>query len=204
MPTTPLFSIDLNVDQETKTTLRTIASALETIAQKLTTPSNVVSDVPNVATDEPAEPSVCIPDDLIEKPAERITVVRTSVLKNVVWTRITGHQRLMWREEGDLIHLLYNDSKVKTTWDEIKRLSLISKNRRRLEIQKMLSSRITDKITAVSVFVSSYLEGQVVSQEDPRETEEDPDAAFKPMVTPHISTRPDENCGSIESLQGAY
>ena len=95
MTLSPLFSIDMKLTPETQAVLESISKSLETIAQKLTTPSNVVSDVPNVATDEPAELSVCIPDDLIEKPAERITVVRTSVLKNVVWTRITGHQRLM-------------------------------------------------------------------------------------------------------------
>jgi hypothetical protein len=202
--TSPLFSIDMQLTPETQAVLESISKSLETIAQKLTTPSNVVSDVPNVATDEPTELSVCIPDDLIERPAERIIAVRTTLSKGVIWNRVTGHQRLMWRNEGDVISLLYNESSVKTTWDEVKRLSRISKNRRRMEIQKVLSTRIADRITAVSVFVSSYLEGLVPPPAEPGDVKEDPDAAFKPMVTPHISTRPDENCGSIESLQGAY
>jgi len=203
MTPSPNFSIEINLPPGTQTAIDSIAKSLETIAQKIQT-SNVDFKVAGLPQDEPAELSVRIPEDLIEKPAKRFTIVRTTVADGVIWNRITGHQRLMWREDGEWVCLLYNDSAVKTTWDEIKRLSRISKNRRRLEIQKMLSSRITDRITAVSVFVSSYLEGLVKAPEDPQEPVEDPDAVFRPIVTPYINTRPVEDCGSVESLQGAY
>jgi len=202
--TSPLFSIEINIDRGTQETLKNIASALETIAQKMSLPSNTAPYIPNIPTDEPAELSVCIQDDLIKRPPEPFTVIRTTSMKGVIWNRITGHQKLMWRNEGDVISLMYNDSAVKTTWEEIKRLSRVSKNRRRMEIQKTLTTKDIDRITAVSVFVSSYLEGLVMAPDEQKETVEDPDAEFKPMVTPYITTRPAEDCGSIESLQGAY
>lgn len=202
--TSPLFSIEINIDRGTQETLKNIASALETIAQKMSLPSNTAPYIPNIPTDEPTELSVCFPEYQSRRPAEPFTVIRTTSMKGVIWNRITGHQKLMWREDGDWIALLYNESAVKTKWHEVKRLSRISKNRRRMEIQKTLSTKDIDRITAVSVFVSSYLEGLVMAPDEQKETVEDPDAAFKPMVTPYITTRPAEDCGSIESLQGAY
>lgn len=204
MTTSNHFSIDLKLDPKTQTALESISRSLETIAQHMASADHGSYMGSNTPADEPNELSVDIPIDLIERPAKRFTVVRTESSKGVIWNRITGHQRLMWREEGGVISLLYNDSSAKTTWDHIKRLSRISKNRRRLEIQRMLSTSGTDCITAVSVFVSSYLEGLVEAPEEPAEVDEDQDAAFKPMVTPFVSTRPDDNCGSVESLQGAY
>lgn len=204
MTTSKHFSIDLKLDSKTQTALASISKSLETIAQNMTSAKHVSYMGSNIPADEPSELGVNIPIDLIEKPAKHFTVVRTTSSKGVIWNRITGHQRLMWREEGGVISLLYNDSSAKTNWDEVKRLSRISKNRRRLEIQRMLSTRVTDCITAVSVFVSSYLEGLVEAPEEPAKVEEDQDAEFRAMVTPFVSTRPDDNCGSVESLQGAY
>lgn len=204
MTTSKHFSIDLKLDSKTQTALASISKSLETIAQNMTSAKHVSYMGSNIPADEPSELGVNIPIDLIEKPAKHFTVVRTTSSKGVIWNRITGHQRLMWRDDGDWISLRYNESAVKTKWPEVKRLSKIPKNRRRMEIQRMLSTKDIDRITAVSVFVSSYLEGLVEAPEEPDEIKEDPDAAFRLMVTPFVSTRPDENCGSIESLQGAY
>lgn len=199
-----IFQVELKLDKLTHENIGSISKSLETIARNLINQSNVESSRPNIQADEPAELSVNIPFDLIERPVSRYTVTRATAANGVIWNRITGHQRLIWREDGECIALIYNDSAVKTNWNEVKRLSRISKNRRRLEIQKILSTRVTDRITAVSVFVSSYIEGLVKAPGAPHEVEEDPDAAFRPMLAPYINTKPMEECGSIESLQGAY
>ena len=68
MTTHKLFSIDLKLDTKTQTALVSISKSLEAIAKNTIMPSNIESGQPNVPTDEPTELSVCIPDDLIEKP----------------------------------------------------------------------------------------------------------------------------------------
>jgi len=204
MTTHKLFSIDLKLDSKTQNALVSISKSLETIAKNTIPHSNVDSDRPNVPTDEPTELSVCIPDDLIEKPVNRSKRKSWSKYGLDGWDVVPGSQRLKWKMDGDCIRLKYNESYATTSWDEVERLSKVPKVRRRLEIQRALDTTTLDSVTAVNVFVSGYIKRAVFRPDKNDEVKEDPDAAFRPVVTPYINTRPMEECGSIESLQGAY
>lgn len=204
MTASKLFSIDLKLDSKTQTALVSISKSLETIAKNTTHPSNVDSDRPNIPTDEPTELSVCIPDDLIEKPADRTKRKSWSKYGLDGWDTVPGSRILRWKIDGELIRLKYNESYATTSWDEVERLSKVPKVRRRLEIQRTLNTSTLDSVTAVNVFVSGYIKGAVCQPSEQEEVKEDLDAAFRPVVTPYINTRPMEECGSIESLQGAY
>lgn len=203
--TSPLFSIDINIDPGTQETLKTIASALETIAHNLH--QNVASGMPKIPDDEPTELSVCIPDDLIERPTKRIKNAQNktcSPRESDGWRAVAGNRILEWKHENTNVLLKYNTALVNISWIDIGRLSNVPKSRRRIEIQRVLSTTSADSVTAVNVFVSSYIKGIVYPPGINSVAIEDPDAAFKPMVTPYINTRPADDCGSIESLQGAY
>lgn len=204
MTTKKLFSIDLKLDSKTQNALISISKSLETIAKNTIVPSNVDSDRPNILADEPAELSVSIPDDLIEKPANRTKRKSWSKYGLDGWDVLPGSRILKWKMDGDCIRLKYNESYAKTSWAEVERLSKVPKVRRRLEIQRTLNTSTLDSVTAVNVFVSGYIKGAVCQPTESDGIKEDPDAAFRPVVTPYINTKPMEECGSIESLQGAY
>lgn len=200
--TTKLFSIDLKLDSKTQDTLNRISKSLETIAKNI--PANAELKASDLPQDEPTELSMCIPEDLIERPAKKKS---WSKYGEDGWHIVPGSQLLKWKLDGDNIRLRYHASYASITWSEVIRISKVPKARRRLEIQKALDTTTLDSVTAVNVFISGYIKGYVSSPDEKNESakvEEDPDAVYKPMVTPHISTRPDENCGSIESYQGAY
>ena len=199
-----LFSIDLKLDSKTQTALISISKSLETIAKNTIQPTNVDPARPNIHIDEPAELSVCIPDDLIEKPVNRTKRKSWSKYGSDGWDVVPGSRILRWKIDGDIIRLKYNESYAKTSWAEVERLSKVPKVRRRLEIQRTLNTSTLDSVTAVNVFVSGYIKGAVCQPTESDGIKEDPDAAFRPVATPYINTRPMEECGSIESLQGAY
>ena len=204
MTTHKLFSIDLKLDSKTQTALISISKSLETIAKNTIQHSNVEPGRPRIHVDEPAELSVCIPDDLIEKPANRTKRKSWSKYGLDGWDVVPVSHRLKWKMDGDCIRLKYNESYATTSWDEVERLSKVPKVRRRLEIQRALDTTTLDSVTAVNVFVSGYIKGAVCPPTETEEVKPDQDAAFRPVVTPYINTRPMGECGSIESLQGAY
>jgi len=71
-----------------------------------------------------------------------------------------------------------------------------------------------NKMTAVRQFAKAFRDGAVQKPRAPEhgleenfsrfQTEEDwdPDAAFRPMLTPYYSTRPDGNSGKVEGDVG--
>jgi len=123
------------------------------------------------------------------------------------WNIVPKYHNFKWRQDKDgKLHLKYYAGEVVTTWEEMEKLQAMNLRQQREEIQKF--DRANNKKTAVRVFLDSVKKGitkkpvnldeELEKNFSKFEAEEDPDAKFRPMVTPYHSTRPDENCGKVE------
>lgn len=129
--------------------------------------------------------------------------------KQLAWKRFSDSKYLRYREENGKLFLSYAGSVVETTWDEVERIAKLRHvSVRSEEITKLVGKNApTQRRAAVSGFIKKVVAGEVSREIDPDEeleknfakleAEEDPDAAFRPMLTSY-STRPDPNCGKVE------
>jgi len=124
------------------------------------------------------------------------------------WNRISERPNLRWKTAGEVLHCSYGSAVTETSWDEVERLSKLSRNERQVAIRKIVGNNPSaNKRSSITLFVRLFVEGKIKRPESPEEEleknfarfqlEEDPDAAFRPMLTSY-STRPDENSGKVE------
>lgn len=129
--------------------------------------------------------------------------------KQFSWQRFSDSKYLKYREKDGKLFLSYAGSVVETTWDEVERIvNLRPVTKWREEVTKLVGKKAsTQHRSAVNMFLKRVATGKVCREADPTEeleknfakfeAEEDPDAAFRPMLTSY-STRPDPNCGKVE------
>jgi len=186
--------IKITTDHATQSTLDKFLSFFQINTRAPEKPT--VEQTANVEADEPAELSVKIPDDLINPvfvPAPK-------------W-KTAGIVR--WREEAENLIVRYMSDEWTTTWDDMKKLSEIPDDKRVEQIKKVLGDKFTNnRRTALNMFAKKLFEGEIKLPVNPDielennfklfQEEDDPDAAFRPMVSPFFSTHPDENFGKVE------
>jgi len=129
--------------------------------------------------------------------------------KQFSWQRFSDSKYLKYCEKDGKLFLSYAGSVVETTWDEVERIvNLRPVTKWREEVTKLVGKKAsTQRRSAVNMFLKRVATGKVCREADPTEeleknfakfeAEEDPDAAFRPMLTSY-STRPDPNCGKVE------
>lgn len=122
------------------------------------------------------------------------------------WNRVHKYRNLRWKTEGEKLVLKYYAGEVNTTWSAIERLQKLPEKKMLEEIRTL--SKSNNKKTAIRTFITCLTEGLISKPSNPDaelvnncskfQAEEDQDAAFRPFVTPFISTRPDSNSGKVE------
>lgn len=157
---------------------------------KPTTPPCVIPVI-EPEEDEPAELTPNIPETL-QAPIKRVPIKRK-------WIKIKNHPHLTYTEENGKLLLNYAGSVAETTWDVVEKVAKIEPQLWKHEIEKMLGggAPTSNRKAAVSLFLKLVASGEIKRPDDP-------DAAFRPMLREYYPTKPDENCGNIESTQGAY
>jgi hypothetical protein len=141
-----------------------------------------------------------------QKPAKKLKPGPITLLKHPV----PGYKNLMYCEHKGQLHIWYSGSTIKTTWKKIEEVSGKGlKEAGQLIIEIVGKKSVKNKMTALRQFVRAYDAGivkksRIIEPEEELEknfsrfqAEEDPDAAFRPMLTSY-STRPDGNCGKVE------
>lgn len=107
---------------------------------------------------------------------------------------IEGFNNILYRETKDKrLLLIYGTSKMYTTWADIHVIAqLTDKNEIKGAIERLVApGRIKNKYTAVSRFVKAVKFGKVHPwRPAPRETD-DPDAAYRPILSGVIDTNVD-------------
>lgn len=202
------LDINVNIDPEMKTLLKNVFGMFE--AQKRVCnpipdiPEKIIADPGDLPDDEPTELSVNIPEELTE-PEKYGTMIPASQIK---WNKVPKYPLFDWREEGNTLILRYANLSHDTNWKTISYLLGFTGSKRTHEIEKVVGSKTSKKISAFSIFCRLVHEGVIKLPIDPDKElddflsqyrdEEDPEAVFKPMVTPFFGTRPDDNSGKIE------
>lgn len=210
------FSINLdikvNIDPEMKTLLKNVFSRTEDHVSI----SNIQPEIDvnqeirpeDLPEDEPTELSVNIPPEVVTPAASKGygTIISASSIK---WNKVAKYPKFDWRENGSTLILRYSNISHDTKWSTIARLLRFTGSKRTREIEKVIGSKTSKKITAFNIFCRLVDEGVIKIPVNPDAelegnfskflTEEDPDAVYRLMVTPPILTRPDfENGGKVE------
>lgn len=207
------FSINcnfkINFDPETKALLTYALNLLEAHQPVCNVQQNAnkesVIKLEDLPTDEPTELRPNIPEELVE-PEKYGTIISANQIK---WNTVPKHPEFGWREQGKDLIVKYSNLSHDTNWKKIADLLKFKGTARTEEIKKSIGSKTSKKISALNIFCRLVDEKVIKVPADPDKelddfvtafhAEEDPDAAFKPIVTPHISTRPDfENGGKVE------
>lgn len=212
--------VNVNFDPETKTLLMTALRLLEGQNQVINRSSSgqIINStiqpeaLENLIDDEPAELSVNIPEELTEQPKEKPfgTIISANQIK---WNYVPKYKEFSWTPNGDAIILRYAHLTHDIDWKTVSHLLKFTGSKRTKEIEKFVGSKTSKKISAINIFCRSIDEGIIKFPDDPEKNlvdifsqylaEEDPDAAFKPMVTPYFSTAPDSEHGKVEgTLEG--
>lgn len=198
------FSISVNIhvkaDPELVAALQKIASCLERISPVRYSSEEVSIEVPENPIDRGTS----------EKPYGRI--VYRGDEPDTEWTKIPQNKRLVWKEEKSSLYIKYYDAIVRTTWADVERIAKIETSvKKGAAIKELLGKSFgANTRTAVSLFTKFIHDGTLKRPLNPDKEletdfskfseEEDPDAAFRPFVTPYHSSRPDENCGKVEEV----
>ncbi|MDD3175944.1 MAG: hypothetical protein PHU51_05695 [Candidatus Nanoarchaeia archaeon] len=213
-------NVKVNIDSETKALLMTALRLLDGQNQVINRSSSgqiINSDIQsnifeNLLDDEPLELSVNIPEEVIEPVVEKPfgTIVPANQIE---WNYVPKYKEFSWRQNGDALILRYAHLTHDIDWKTVFHLLKFSGSKRTKEIEKVVGSKTCKKITAINIFCRSIDEGIIKVPDDHEKTlvdifsqyqaEEDPDAAYKPMVTPYINTAPNPECGKVEgTLEG--
>jgi len=212
--------VNVNIDPETKTLLMTALRLLEGQNQVLDrsySGQNINSTIQpeafvNLIDDEPLELSVNIPEELTvprnEKPFG--TIIPANHKK---WNYVPKYKDFSWTPNGNDIILRYAHITHDIDRKTVNYLLKFTGSKRTKEIEKVVGSKTSKKISAINIFCRSIDEGIIKFPDDPEknlvetfsqyQAEEDPDAVFRPMVTPYFSTAPDSEHGKVEgTLEG--
>jgi len=213
-------NVHVNIDPETKSLLMTALRLLEGQNQVLNRSSsgqNINSTIQpeafeNFIDDEPTELSVNIPEELTEPVVEKPfgTIIPANQMK---WNYVPKYKDFSWTPNGDALILRYAHLTHDIDWKTVSHLLKFTGSKRTKEIEKFVGSKTSKKISAINIFCRSIDEGIIKLPDDPEKNlvdifsqylaEEDPDAVFKPMVTPYFSTAPDSEHGKVEgTLEG--
>lgn len=178
----------------------------------LMTAINRIADCLDMLRSGP-EPTVKLPDleilpeivketmEEVEKPLPFIELPVKTGSKTVVrkterdWIQVNNN--LKYAVEGKKIFVNYGGNNVETTATEVNNLLKMRTSAQSAAINRIVAGN-KGKKNALSSFLK-FKAGEL----DQEVEGSDPDAAFRPMVTPYHSTRPDGNCGKIEgTLEG--
>lgn len=218
------FSIEIKVDPELVDAIKDLAGAIrKNPEQKPSSPKDTTVG-PAVQIPEPEKWHQPVKKTTEETPGETAKKYEKSFTKTkrepkpgkTNWKAIPGTKHAKYAEDGQYLTLKYLSGSVRTTWKKMLELSeFVGDAYREARDKNMGSIKNPNQVTAINQFVLA-IQNKTVTP--PKNTDEeleetfsqfqaeedgDPDAAFRPMLTPHYSTRPDGNSGKVEGDMGA-
>lgn len=205
------FSVSIGVDPKLVDAINNLADAIRGR-----------QDPPVLRGLDPQEEKQTIADEpaIVHTPEEKLPVTQETVRKyeksikkakrprnqpKYDWVKVEGTKHLKYAEDGAVLRISYLSGTVRTTWAEMLKLAEHTGDAYRTARDKLKGSfKNPNQVTAVNQFVECIQNGVIVPPAEAElegnfsafQAEEDPDAAFRPML--NVNTRPDENCGKVE------
>lgn len=168
----------------------------------------VRDSTPPEEADEPAELSVSVPEAIAEPEKPYGHIVYAGHIPHEEWKAVPRSRCLQWIEKDGKLVIKYRNEIVRPSWNLMKKLSGMRQQERSAEIHRIMrreGHETNNRFSAYNVFATCLQHGEISipDVQEKKPIEEDPDAAFRPFVTPFISTQPDPNSGKVEgTLEG--